>query len=220
MAAAKKQGFPKASIASAIARGQGKSPSGAPLIAFSLEAMVPPSVALIIECQTDSKLRTLNTLKYLVKEFGGSMTSTGHLFERRGRIVLTGHKDLKEETVLEASIDAGALDLETEPDGHVNIYTEPESTASTAKKVCDTLKLEAASADIVWIPKDEYKTSILDVQSLQEFIGKHYPCTTRGLSLIMLQIVSTKRVAFSKFTQMRGGRSKNVVMISIFQQTA
>ena len=54
---AKKAGFPKSSIESAIARGQGVSPSGAMLETMTIEAMIPPSIAAVIECQTDSKAR-------------------------------------------------------------------------------------------------------------------------------------------------------------------
>jgi transcriptional/translational regulatory protein YebC/TACO1 len=43
---AKKMGFPKASIESAIARGQGVSPNRAPLENVTIEAMIPPSVAV------------------------------------------------------------------------------------------------------------------------------------------------------------------------------
>lgn len=59
---AKKNAVPKASIEAAIARGQGLSTTGAALESLVLEAILPPSIATIIECQTDNKLRALADL--------------------------------------------------------------------------------------------------------------------------------------------------------------
>ena len=51
VANAKKAGFPKASIDAAIARGQGRSTSGAALENVTIEAMLPNAIAAVIECQ-------------------------------------------------------------------------------------------------------------------------------------------------------------------------
>jgi transcriptional/translational regulatory protein YebC/TACO1 len=59
---AKKNAVPKASIEAAMARGQGLSATGAALESLVLEAILPPSIATIIECQTDNKLRALADL--------------------------------------------------------------------------------------------------------------------------------------------------------------
>lgn len=80
VATAKKQGVPKATIENAIARGQGISPKGTALESLTIEAIIPPSVATIIECQTESKLKTLADIRLLIKYFGGSVTPTTHLF--------------------------------------------------------------------------------------------------------------------------------------------
>lgn len=64
VATAKEQGVPKATIENAIARGQGISPKGAALENLTIEAMIPPSVAIIIECQTDSKSKRYQTFDF------------------------------------------------------------------------------------------------------------------------------------------------------------
>ena len=171
MAAAKKQGFPKASIEIAIARGQGKSLSGAPLTTFVLEAVVPPSVALIIECETESKLRTLNELKYLVKDFGGSVTSSSHLFERRGKVVLENSQGLGEQEIFDAAIEAGALDMKMESDGNVVVFTEPPQTVAAGSTVSQALDMKILASDILWVPKDDYMVDVEEPEKLQGFLG-------------------------------------------------
>merc|ERR1712093_873455 len=88
LAAAKKAGFPKALLEGAVARGQGKSASGATLESITLEVIVPPTVAMIIESETGNRARTLMDLRYIVKRHGGSVTPTGYLFQKKGRIAL------------------------------------------------------------------------------------------------------------------------------------
>src|SRR5436190_22490915 len=80
-------GFPKSSIEAAIARGQGISFTGAALESVILEAILPPSVAFVIDCQTDSKLRLLQDLRLIIKNYGGTVTPTSYLFEKKGIIV-------------------------------------------------------------------------------------------------------------------------------------
>ncbi|TKA71829.1 hypothetical protein B0A49_06172, partial [Cryomyces minteri] len=86
IATAKKSGFAKASIEAAIARGQGVSASGAKLESLTIEAILPPSVAVVIDCETDNKLRTLADVRLLIKHYEGNVTPTNYLFAKKGRI--------------------------------------------------------------------------------------------------------------------------------------
>ena len=171
IATAKKSGFPKASLESAIARGQGLSVSGTPLTNLTLEAMVPPSVACIVECQTDSKLRTLGELKHLLKEFGGSVTATSHLFERRGKIVLENSKGLREEDIFDSVVETGATDVEFNEDGNVTVYTEPARTAATSKDLAAGLNFRIVSSDLVWHPKHDTMVEVEATSEMHEFLG-------------------------------------------------
>ena len=156
VAAAKKQGFPKASIENAIARGQGKSPSGAQLDSVTVEAMMPPAVAVIIECLTDSKLRLMSDLKHLVKDFGGSTTPTNHLFDRRGKIILENPRGLTEEDVFDQSIEAGATDIEVGEDGELIVFTEPDQTMAAAKALSSNAGATSAALQYRLAPEGRY----------------------------------------------------------------
>ena len=171
VAIAKKSGLPKTTLEGAIARGAGKSLSGANLEAVSIEAMMPSSVAAIIECQTDNKLRTLSDIRYIIKDFGGTVTPTNHLFERLGKIKLERAEDVKEEHVFDQAIECGATDVEVAEDGNLVIYTEPQQTVSVAETLAKMTRLQVTSSDIIWLPKAETKVENTLDRALDEFIG-------------------------------------------------
>ncbi|KAF6223335.1 hypothetical protein HO133_000177 [Letharia lupina] len=169
--AAKKQGFPKASIENAIARGQGRSPTGAALESLTIEAMLPPSVAVIVECQTDSKARTLGDMKLAIKESGGSMTPTSHMFDRKGKIVFEGSKDIGEEEIFDHAIEAGAIDVQMEDEGKVVVYAESSQTTAVAENLVNSSGLKVESLDIVWDPKEDMMVDVASPEMLDSFLG-------------------------------------------------
>ena len=169
--AAKKQGLPKASIESAIARGQGRSSTGAALESLTIEAMFPPSVAVIVECQTDSKARTLNDMKAAIKESSGIMTPTSHMFDRKGKIVFEAPEDIGEEEIFDQAVEAGAIDVQTEEDGKVAVYTESSHTKAVADALAKSSGLKLRNLDIVWDPKEDMMVDVTSPEMLDSFLG-------------------------------------------------
>ena len=168
---AKKQGLPKASIESAIARGQGRSATGAALETLTIEAMLPPSVAVIVECQTDSKSRTLNDIRGLIKQSGGTATPTSHMFDRKGKVVFEGHKSMIEEEIFDRAIEAGAIDVQMEEDGKVIVFAEYSQTAAVADALAASSGLEVVSSDIIWDPKEDMMVDVASPDILDGFLG-------------------------------------------------
>ncbi|KAI1654513.1 YebC-like protein [Daldinia decipiens] len=153
--AAKKAGMPKASIDIAIARGQGKSSSGAGLEIMTLEVMIPPAVAMVIDIATDNKQRALQDLRSIVKKYNGTVTPTAFLFARFGRVVLKRDKDDDEEDfdeVLMEAVEAGAEEVDQDKNGNAVILTQPNATHQIAQKLSDILSTEILSCEIIWFP--------------------------------------------------------------------
>ncbi len=169
---AKKIGFPKASIDNAIARGQGVSANGAALESVTIEAIMPPSVALIIECQTDSKPRTLNDMRLAIKEAGGTMTPTTHLFDRKGKIIFENPDGMGEDDIFDRAIEAGAVDIELENDGNVVIFTESTETTAVAKALSESSSLRVTHSDIIWDPKEDMMVDVSTPDALNSFLGR------------------------------------------------
>ena len=157
---AKKNAVPKSSIEAAIARGQGLSATGAALESLVLEAVLPPSVATIIECQTDNKLRALADLRLIVKEAGGTVSTVGYMFEKKGRIILQKKEGVGADEVLEAALDAGALDVIEDEQGRVVLYTEPAQTKTTAETLAKELEMEIAESEIIYDPNEDTKVPL------------------------------------------------------------
>lgn len=179
ISAAKKIGTPKATIEKSIAIGQGISLSGAPLENVMVEAIIPPSVALIIECQTDSKKRTLENLRYIIHKAGGSVTPTSHLFERKGRIVFKKSIELGEVEAIDLAIEAGALDvnvsLEDESEELI-VLTEPTGLTEIVNALAHSSGLELKSSDIVWDPREDLIVNVESSEGLNDLVGMCHAC--------------------------------------------
>lgn len=170
---AKRAGFPKANIESAIARGQGRSLSGASLEVVTIEAILPNNIAVVIDCETDNKLRTLADVRLIIRTCGGNPTPTSYLFTKKGRIAFDKNDDVGVDEVFEPALEAGALDVAEDEDGRVIVFTEPNETKATGETLASSLGLEIASSDIVWDPNEDTKVPLekeSNAQDLSTFV--------------------------------------------------
>ncbi|KAK2764949.1 hypothetical protein FQN54_008648 [Arachnomyces sp. PD_36] len=162
---AKKASLPKSSIETSIARGQGISSSGAALESVTIEAMLPPSVAAIIECQTDQKARLLQDVRHIIREMGGTVTPTSYLFERKGKIVFEKVEGLNVDDYLDPAIEAGALDVTEDEEGRLTVYTEPTDTKAASEKLAESTGLKIESCEVVWDPNKDTMTKVEDEEA-------------------------------------------------------
>lgn len=165
---AKKASFPKQGIESAIKRGQGISSTGAALELVTVEAIFPPSVAMVIEIETENKLRSLADTRNWVKKNGGSVTPVAYLFEKKGMVVFKGKEGWSVDDMLEPALEAGALDVEDAEEGAIIVYTDPAETKAAAGKIAGATGLEIASMDIVWDPNEETKIPLEGGESVEK----------------------------------------------------
>ncbi|KAK4146157.1 transcriptional regulator TACO1-like protein [Dichotomopilus funicola] len=164
---AKKASMPRDKIESAIARGQGRSSTGVSLESITLEAVMPPSIAIIVDIETESKLRALQELNHLVKKAKGSTGSSKFFFSRRGRVVFeTGESGLDVDQIMDDAIEAGAEDLENDAEGNIVVWTQPSGTMQVCKAVGPKFGLKILSSDIIWTANEDTKASIDDSQEL------------------------------------------------------
>lgn len=160
IANAKKGSLTKSSIESAIARGQGRSTSGAALESLTIEAMLPFSVGAVIECETDTKLRTLQDIRAMIGRRGGSITPTSFLFERKGKVVFEKQDGISTDEVLDQAIEAGATDVDVEDDGRLVVETEPSELSLVTQRLSKSLGLKVESLDIIHDPKEDTMVSL------------------------------------------------------------
>lgn len=114
---AKKQSVPNKNIDSAVKRGGGLEGSAVDYETIMYEVYGPQGVALLVECLTDNRNRAAMEVRTAVTRNGGTMADPGsvsRLFNRKGVVVVPKSqegKDVSEDDVLEATLDAGAEEV-------------------------------------------------------------------------------------------------------------
>ena len=95
------------------------------------EGYAPGGVAVIVDCLTDNKVRTVADVRHAFGKFGGNLGTDGSvafLFRKLG--VLSFAAGVDEEKLTEAAIEAGADDVVVHPqDGAIDVLTAPDSFA-------------------------------------------------------------------------------------------
>ena len=117
----------KETIERAVKRGTGEL-EGATYEEVRYEGYGPGGVAVMVECQTDNRTRTVGDVRHAFTKFGGNLGTDGSvafLFKRTG--VLTYAPGTSEDVIVEAALDAGAEDVATDPDGTLEVLTAPET---------------------------------------------------------------------------------------------
>jgi YebC/PmpR family DNA-binding regulatory protein len=117
----------KDTIERAVRRGTGEL-EGASYEEARYEGYGPGGVAILVECTTDNRTRTVGEVRHAFVKHGGNLGADGsvaYLFKRSG--VLTYPPGASEDRIMEAAIEAGADDVATDSDGTVEVLTAPES---------------------------------------------------------------------------------------------
>ncbi|PSR94603.1 transcriptional regulator TACO1-like protein [Coniella lustricola] len=174
IALAKKAATPKSVIDGAVARGQGRSMTGTALESMKFEAMFPSSAAFIIDVETDNKLRALQDVNHMIKKHQGRTTTTEYLFSRRGRVVFERHDKLGQDDVLEAAIESGAEDLETDDEDNIIVWCAPTQTMQLAQSISTKFGFKILTSDIIWMPNENTQTVVdspEDVKLFSDFVA-------------------------------------------------
>ena len=93
------------------------------------EGYAPGGVAVIVDCLTDNRTRTVADVRHAFSKFGGNLGtdgSVGFLFRKLG--VISFAPGASEDRVMEAALEAGADDVVSYPeDGSIDVLTTPEA---------------------------------------------------------------------------------------------
>lgn len=168
---AKAASMPKENIERAIKRGTGEL-GGAAIEEIVYEGYGPGGVAILIQCLTDNRQRTVASIRSLFNKFGGSLAEAGsvaYLFEKRGQIIVNlSDVDLSQEELETAILESGADDYEND-DGVYVIYTSFDNVAAVSKNLEDTgAKID--SLEIIHQPKTTISVSEEKITSVEKLI--------------------------------------------------
>jgi YebC/PmpR family DNA-binding regulatory protein len=168
VANAKAESMPKDNIERAIKKASGADAETYEDIRY--EGFGPGGVGVIVEVLTDNRNRAAANVRSIFAKNGGNMGETGavsFMFDRVGQIVYPASVG-SEDKVMEAAIEAGADDVESDEETHT-IYTAYESLSDVAQALEGALG-EPKSTGIVWRPKTLTPISGEPVATLMKLI--------------------------------------------------
>lgn len=139
-------------IENAIKRGLGQD-AETNLMELWYEGYGPEGVAILVQCLSDNKNRTVSEVRHAFTKCEGSLGAEGsveYLFHRHGQIILAADSD--NDKLMEVAIEAGADDILTdEEDGSYEVITTPEAFHAT-KLALTQAGFTHEQADIVMRP--------------------------------------------------------------------
>lgn len=145
---ARAQNMPRDTIERAVRRGAGRL-EGSDIEEISYEGYGPGGVAVLVECMTDNRNRTVSELRHVFARHGGNLGAAGsvaYLFSQAG--VLTFPPGLDEERLLAAALDAGAEDVVIAADGSAEVLTAPADFVAVRDALLAT-GLEPVAAEVM-----------------------------------------------------------------------
>jgi YebC/PmpR family DNA-binding regulatory protein len=150
--------MPRDTIERAIKKGAGSS-EGDNYEPIRYEGYGPGGVAVIVDALTDNRTRTIGEVRLAFTDHSGNVGNSGcvaYLFDSRGQITISA-RGLSEVAVMEAALEAGALDVEnpddpTEDGATFTILTEP-AAFQQVKEYVERKGFKIEEAQLAMIPQ-------------------------------------------------------------------
>lgn len=137
----------------AIARGAGGG-DGEQLETIVYEGYGPAGSAVMVECLTDNRNRTVAEVRHAFSKCGGNLGTDGsvaYLFSKKGLLTFVG---ADEDALMDAALEAGADDVVTEEDGSIEVYTSPNDFGTVLDGL-EAAGFKPQSAEVTMIPSTE-----------------------------------------------------------------
>jgi YebC/PmpR family DNA-binding regulatory protein len=153
--AAKGVNMPKDNIERAIARGAGGG-EGTNIDEIRYEGYGQAGVAILVDCMTDNRNRTVSDVRSAFNKGGGNMGESGcvsWMFHQKGQFIFeTGSID--EEQLIDVALEAGADDVEDDADAGCTIVSCEPANFGSVQQALEDANLQAQVAEISWVPEN------------------------------------------------------------------
>jgi len=163
--------MPKDKIERATKRGSGTDDS----VSYEeprFEGYGPAGVAIMVDCMTDNRNRTVSEVRHAFSKHGGNLGTDGcvaFLFQHRG--VLLFPPDSDEEAIMEAALEAGAEDIVTSDDGSIEVLTSPENFHAVRAALIEAGQ-EPADSEVTMRPDTTVEVSEDDARKTLNLIER------------------------------------------------
>ena len=166
---AKAQSLPKDNIDNAIKRGTGQL-EGVSYEEIRYEGYGIGGAAVMVDCLTDNKTRTVADVRHAFAKNGGNMGTEGSVsfqFKHCGQFLFA--PGTSEDQVMEAALEAGAEDVLTNEDGSVEVLCAP-ADFHAVKAGLEQSGLKAEVADVTLKPLNETELAGEDAAKMQRLL--------------------------------------------------
>ncbi len=151
--AAKNVNMPKDNIERAIKKGTGEL-EGVNYEEITYEGYGPGGVAVLVECMTDNRNRTVGEVRFFFSKSGGNLGETGcvnWMFSKKG-LLLIEKSAIDEDKLMELAIEAGADDV-VEEDNLFQVLTAPENFPAV-REALEAAGISFVEASISMVPQN------------------------------------------------------------------
>ncbi|UCH93197.1 MAG: YebC/PmpR family DNA-binding transcriptional regulator [Candidatus Aminicenantes bacterium] len=169
--AAKAVNMPADNIKKAIMRGTGEL-EGVSYEGITYEGYGPGGVAILVECLTDNKNRTVAEVRHVFSKYNGNLGEkgcVGWMFKKKGLIIIP-QSAIDEDELMEIVLDNGAEDMKTEDENY-----EVSTAVEDFSKVLEAIKakeIETESAEIAMLPSTFVKLTGKQAEQMMKLADK------------------------------------------------
>lgn len=154
MEKAYEQNMPKDNVERAIKRGAGEL-DGVDYTEIRYEGYGINGAAVIVDCMTDNKTRTVADVRHAFSKYGGNLGTDGSvafMFKHCGQMIFAPGTD--EDALMEVALDAGAEDIVSNDDGSIEVITGPHDFMDVKQRL-EAAGFKPEMAEVTMKPDNE-----------------------------------------------------------------
>jgi YebC/PmpR family DNA-binding regulatory protein len=159
----------KDTVERAIKRGSGAA-DGENFEEVRYEGYGPNGVAIMVDCLTDNRNRTVSEVRHAFTKAGGNLGTDGsvaYLFSKIGTLTFPAGSD--EDKLMEVALEAGAEDVVTNDDQTIDVQTSPEAFLDV-KQAMLAVGLEPEMAEVTMSPSTSVDLGLEDAEKVMRLV--------------------------------------------------
>jgi YebC/PmpR family DNA-binding regulatory protein len=161
--------MPKDNVNRAVQRGSGGL-EGVNYEEIRYEGYGIGGAAIIVDCMTDNRVRTVAEVRHAFSKFGGNMGTEGSvafMFQHVGQFLFA--PGVEEDKLMEAALEAGADDVIADDEGGFEVLCDPNAFAGV-KEALEKAGFKADSAEVIMKPDTETVFTGEDALKMQKLL--------------------------------------------------
>ncbi|MFN9196305.1 MAG: YebC/PmpR family DNA-binding transcriptional regulator, partial [Pseudomonadota bacterium] len=126
--------------------------------------------AIIVDCMTDNRVRTVAEVRHAFSKYGGNMGTEGSVafqFKHCGQLVFA--PGTSEDKVMEVALEAGAEDVITDDDGAIEVLSAP-ADFEAVKAALEAAGLKPELAEVTWRAENPVDVAGEDAARMQKLL--------------------------------------------------